>query len=171
MRSTPAPQFAAPGASQRTRRHQTWLLTRTLQTFVLSKHVASKQPLKPANKALADKPIPDFAESSSDGSESSSGASKLPRNPRKRRNKTHVDQLLAVETALRPDGANERLHAMVRSDRRYQDALRPQPIEQPLGDLHHRRRDHDAIEGTEFRRKAEAIGEDHLDIAAVQFLQ
>src|ERR1700730_5339466 len=103
MRSAPVPQIAAPGASLRTRQHPTWLLTRTLQTFVLSKHVASKQPLKPANKVLADKPIREFAESLSDASESSSDASKLPRNPRKRRDKTHVDQLLAVEPALRPD--------------------------------------------------------------------
>ena len=46
--SAPAPRRAVRGASKATRRHGTWLLTRTQQITVLSKHAPSKQPLNPA---------------------------------------------------------------------------------------------------------------------------
>ena len=48
--SAPAPRRAVRGASKATRRHGTWLLTRTQQITDLSKHRPSKQPLNPANK-------------------------------------------------------------------------------------------------------------------------
>ena len=48
--SAPAPRRAVRGASKATRRHGTWLLTRTQQITVLSKHLPSKQPLKLKNK-------------------------------------------------------------------------------------------------------------------------
>ncbi len=50
MTSAPAPRRAARDASKATRRHGTWLLTRTQQITVLSKHLPGKQPLNPANK-------------------------------------------------------------------------------------------------------------------------
>jgi hypothetical protein len=50
MTSAPAPRCAARDASKATRRHGTWLLTRTQQITVLSKHLPGKQPLNPANK-------------------------------------------------------------------------------------------------------------------------
>src|SRR6185369_3490647 len=40
--SAPAPRPAAPDASEATRQDGTWLLTRTQQNTVLSKHVPSK---------------------------------------------------------------------------------------------------------------------------------
>src|SRR6202035_3960041 len=55
--SAPAPRRAACGASKATRRHGTWLLTRTQQITVLSKHLLSKQPLNPAKNSLAGQPI------------------------------------------------------------------------------------------------------------------
>ncbi len=61
-RSAPAPQDAERGASQERRQHGTWLLTRTQQMTFLSKHVPSKQPLKPPNKVLAAQPIRKFTD-------------------------------------------------------------------------------------------------------------
>src|SRR5688572_32401319 len=57
LTSAPAPRRAERDASKATRRHGTWLLTRTQQTTDLSKHVPSKQPLNPENKTLAEQPI------------------------------------------------------------------------------------------------------------------
>ena len=58
--SAPAPRRAVRDASKATRRHGTWLLTRTQQITVLSKHVPSKQPLKVTNKMLARTANPGF---------------------------------------------------------------------------------------------------------------
>ena len=60
MTSAPAPRLAVRDASKATRRHGTWLLTRTQQTTDLSKHLPSKQPLNPWNKMLAELPIRDI---------------------------------------------------------------------------------------------------------------
>src|SRR6202021_93785 len=56
--SAPVPRHAEHDASKATRRHGTWLLTRTQQNTVLSKHVPSKQPLKLKNKMFAGRPAP-----------------------------------------------------------------------------------------------------------------
>ena len=100
--SAPAPQTAVSGASKATRRHGAWLLTRTQQITVLSKHVPSKQPLKlrirrSANQdPLAGNLRPDPAQ-----------LLQFPGNAWQRRHETHIDQRLAIETGVGPDDADQ----------------------------------------------------------------
>src|ERR1700692_1860958 len=89
--SAHAPLRAVRGASKATRRHGTWLLTRTQQITVLSKHLPSKQPLNPANKMLAGQPIRILQFAGDAG---------------QRRHETDIDQLLAHHAAIGPDHAD-----------------------------------------------------------------
>ena len=112
--SAPAPRPAAPDASKATRRHGTWLLTRTQQNTVLSKHVPSKQPLNPRNKTLAGTANPGFYSSRA-----------IPGSAGTKRTSTSSLRSKPLSVLADPD---QGLGAVMRADRRDQDAAGLEPL-------------------------------------------
>src|SRR5216684_6779396 len=95
----------------------------------------------------------------------------LPGNARQRRHKTHVYQFPALEAAVGADHADQGLDAMRRTDRRDQDSARLEPQGQGVGNLLHRRGDHDAVEIADTGRDVETVAQHHLDIAASELFK
>src|SRR6185437_903766 len=79
----------------------------------------------------------------------------LARDPRQRWNETHVNELLALQTACGPDDPDQRLDAVVRPDGCDQDAVHLQPIGQAFRNPRHRRGDDDTVEKADVGGKLE----------------
>src|SRR6185437_16168974 len=88
------------------------------------------------------------------------------------RHEAHVDELLAFEAGIGPGHAYQGLGAVMRSDRRNQDAARLQPLQQRFRNLLHRRSSDDTVELAAWDvRRVEAVSQQYFDVVAAQLLQ
>src|SRR6266702_5098027 len=102
---------------------------------------------------------------------SQSGVLQLPRHARQRRHEADLDEFLALDPGLAPAEAGQRLNALMRADRRDQDAADLEPPGQVLRNLLTRGGDDDAVERADIGRQVEAVAQHHLDIVVAELLK